>query len=279
MKHAFLIIAHNEFDILSILVDLLDDSRNDVFIHIDKKVNDLPTIKTKYSNVFFVDNSNRVDVRWGDISQIEAEFALFELANQKGPYAYYHMISGVHLPLVKQDAFHEYFSTIPVSQVFVPMTSSPEELERKGNRMNLFMKSFNNSLMSQRLWRVGIKVQDLLGIYVNKDRTFIKASNWVSITDDAVKFLLSKKKEILIKYKYTMCGDELFLPTELVYSGKNWNIIYSDKLLMHIMGNANAQVFTDEDFTTLMESNCLFARKFSSKHFGIVEKILDKIKS
>ena len=37
-KHAFLIMAHNEHDILNKLLLLLDDERNDIFIHYDKKM-------------------------------------------------------------------------------------------------------------------------------------------------------------------------------------------------------------------------------------------------
>ena len=33
-----MIIAHNEFELLEILVRLLDDPRNDIYIHIDAKV-------------------------------------------------------------------------------------------------------------------------------------------------------------------------------------------------------------------------------------------------
>ena len=36
-KHAFLIIAHKLDFTLSTLLSLLDDKRNDIFIHIDKK--------------------------------------------------------------------------------------------------------------------------------------------------------------------------------------------------------------------------------------------------
>ena len=38
-KHTYLIIAHNNFYILEKLLLLLDDERNDIYIHIDKKVN------------------------------------------------------------------------------------------------------------------------------------------------------------------------------------------------------------------------------------------------
>lgn len=37
-KHAYLIIAHNDFEILENLIILLDDMRNDIYIHIDVKV-------------------------------------------------------------------------------------------------------------------------------------------------------------------------------------------------------------------------------------------------
>lgn len=37
MRHAFLLIAHNEFQLLKVLLSMLDDKRNDIFLHIDKK--------------------------------------------------------------------------------------------------------------------------------------------------------------------------------------------------------------------------------------------------
>ena len=39
-KHAYLIVAHNNFYILERLVKLLDYEFNDIYIHIDKKVKD-----------------------------------------------------------------------------------------------------------------------------------------------------------------------------------------------------------------------------------------------
>ena len=36
-KHAYLIIAHTNFDQLQKLVKMLDNDKNDIFIHVDKK--------------------------------------------------------------------------------------------------------------------------------------------------------------------------------------------------------------------------------------------------
>ena len=36
-KHAYLIMAHSDFGLLRKLIVLLDDARNDIYVHVDKK--------------------------------------------------------------------------------------------------------------------------------------------------------------------------------------------------------------------------------------------------
>lgn len=36
-KHAYLIAAHSQFELLKKLIVLLDDERNDIYIHVDQK--------------------------------------------------------------------------------------------------------------------------------------------------------------------------------------------------------------------------------------------------
>ena len=87
-KHAFLIMAHNEYDILNKLLLLLDDERNDIFIHYDKKSKlPPPPIELKYLNIHVF---KKVDVGWGEDSQIECEMFLFNEAYKKGPFDYYY---------------------------------------------------------------------------------------------------------------------------------------------------------------------------------------------
>ena len=52
-KHAYCIITHGDPYCLNVLTHLLDDSRNDIFIHVDKKVNIdiIKHIKLKYSRL------------------------------------------------------------------------------------------------------------------------------------------------------------------------------------------------------------------------------------
>lgn len=67
--HAYLIIAHNKFEQLKKLIKVLDDKRNDIFIHVDEKSFDkfcLDDIKKdlKYSEIYVIENP--VNVIWGD---------------------------------------------------------------------------------------------------------------------------------------------------------------------------------------------------------------------
>ena len=41
-KHTYLIMAHNEFEVLKELLLGLDDDRNHIYIHFDKKVKEIP---------------------------------------------------------------------------------------------------------------------------------------------------------------------------------------------------------------------------------------------
>lgn len=65
-KHAFLIIAHKLDFTLSTLLSLLDDKRNDIFIHIDKKTSEVDeaTIKSKVTNAGITFVKKRSSVTW-----------------------------------------------------------------------------------------------------------------------------------------------------------------------------------------------------------------------
>ena len=81
--------AHNEWQLLNTLLSLIDDERNDIFLHIDKKVKEMPQLyKPLHAKLFFT--PKRYDVRWGDVGQVLSEMHLFKTAHNHGPYQYYH---------------------------------------------------------------------------------------------------------------------------------------------------------------------------------------------
>ena len=61
-RHAYLIMAHNEWSLLNVLLSLLDDDRNDIYLHIDQKVKQMPDLyQPKYSALYYT--PKRYDVR------------------------------------------------------------------------------------------------------------------------------------------------------------------------------------------------------------------------
>ncbi|MBF1379856.1 MAG: glycosyl transferase, partial [Porphyromonas sp.] len=79
MKHAYLILAHGSYALLQRFVSAIDDERNDIFIHIDRKQTELPHLQVRHSRLFLLDRE-RVSVFWGDVSVVAAEFALINFA-------------------------------------------------------------------------------------------------------------------------------------------------------------------------------------------------------
>lgn len=63
-KHAFLIIAHKVDFTFNILLQLLDDARNDIYLHIDKKTRevDFDSIKKQVKNAGLFYSLNRLNV-------------------------------------------------------------------------------------------------------------------------------------------------------------------------------------------------------------------------
>ena len=267
MKHAWLVIAHNEFEILQMLTDALDHPESDIYVHIDKKVKEMPVLHAAKSKLYVLDR--RLDVRWGTFSQIECELLLFETAAARGPYDYYHVISGVTLPLKPLSEIDAFFRAAGGKSVLMGLCKDePYQETLKMRRYNFFLKNYQSAnatkrQMSQFLWKSAIAVQRILGIETNRGKEFYKASNWLSLAEEAVKYILSRKEEIRKVFRYTLCGDEYFVPSELMSSPLKDRIVSHEQYLYQEMGRATTASFPLAAWEEMKASTYLFARKFT----------------
>lgn len=291
-KHAYLIIAHNNFYILEKALKLIDDPRNDIYIHIDKKVKNFDFDKykelVKKSKIIFI---KRKSITWGDFSQIRCEVDLLKAAinnsdNQK--YSYYHLLSGVDLPIKTQDYIHEFMDENSGLE-FVHYAGKEEENNVK-QRINIYyLISFHNSTRNKKIKYIGQKMKNLCDkiqkkININRLKKYddeIKfGANWFSITDNLARYIVQNEKTINKHYKYSLCADELFLQT-LVYNSKFKDNIYIKTMNDEKESNmryvdwtrGEPYTFKTMDFDELISSKCLFARKFSEEDKEIVDKI------
>lgn len=224
MKHAFLIIAHNEYPILEVLLSMLDDERNDIYLHIDKRAvalyQKIKGFKTRKAGFYLIEKS--IKVYWGDISLVKAEYLLFETALKNGTYVYYHLLSGTDLPIKSQDYIHEFFHKNSGKEFvgFWQNAAHQRDLERKVFRYYFFtqrLKDKGNLLHEiTSLIRNAVLALHKISNYRRKTTfEFKKGGQWVSITENAVSYLLQYKSTILKRMKYTLCPDEIFIQTLL----------------------------------------------------------------
>lgn len=287
MRHAYLIQSYNDFYILECLLKLIDDQRNDIYVHIDKKVKNFDFLYyknlVKKSNIFF---TKRIDVRWGTYTQIESELILFGEAFKRH-YNYYHLLSGSDLIIKSQGEIHDFFKKNSgfeficfdchdkVKETTLDRISYYHLFTSNMRAKNKFVHKIFNSLHT-RIFNVEKK----LNIKRKIPFEVRKGANWVSITDGLVKYILENKKMIKKYFSKGYCADELFIQT-LVYNSEFYNKVYSKKdddyagIKRLIDWNRGAPyTFREKDFDEIIRCDRFFARKFST---SVDKKIIDKI--
>lgn len=292
-KHAYLIIVHNEFEILKLQVAALDDARNDIYIHFDAKCCELPLLECTEANLYIL--PERIDVRWGDYSQIRAELLLFENAHEmqksKGvSYQYYHLMSGTDIPLKSQDYIHDFFYEHNGREFLGFFQGNIElELRKKVQMYHLFPKYFSKERklnLRSVLRALFCRVQLLVGFKRNNKIELVRGTNWVSVTNNFVEYLLGKKKEINRRFNHTFCADEVYKHT-LCWNSSFKNKIYnSNNEALGCMREINWVITEKEsflpsfkmtDYDRLKKSPMLFARKFDTMNIDIVKRILAEL--
>ncbi len=275
-RHAYLILAHNEFEVLSRLVTALDDERNDIYVHVDARVRELPSLKTHKSRLEVLED--RIPTFWGDTSLMEAEYRLLRLAAAHGGYSFYHIISGVHFPLKNQDGIHDFFDGQEKCSVLSPMETTEKEIEYKFARRHFFVRGQSSSSpVVQRLcnilWRMILFFQKWLPKRNCKDID-VKASQWCSLSEDAVVCLLANHGEAVKRFRHTFCCDEFFVPYMLKKYGIRWT--EDEHLLFMKFRIFSPKVLDEQDFEAIVGSGCLFARKFTRNN-SLISKIEDTL--
>ncbi len=292
-RHAYCIIAHKDIYCLNKLLECIDDSRNDIFLLIDKKSDIDSSEICQPSNSQLFTPPRNVNIYWGDISQIKAELHILEIAKKYGQYDYYHLLSGQDLPLQSQDMIHTFFDNIPKGTNFIGFTSTDKpdaSLKPKIEYYIPFIKYLRctnkyKCYLFDKTRSFVINIQKRFNIQRYDISLFKKGANWVSITEPFVEFLISNKKDILKTYRGVLCPDEIYKQT-LLWNSKFRDTIYDSSeeyngCLREIdWKRGNPYTYRSNDFNTLTSSNKLFARKFDSQvDKFIIDAICDKVKN
>ena len=230
-RHAYMIMAHNDFDMLYEILRELDYRRNDIFLHIDRKSQNVPIehlcSAVKEANLVIIPRKN---VNWGGYTQIACELHLMRNALESGHHAYYHMMTGAMAPIKSQEEIFEFFDNCGNKEFIGFDNSSNFE-----SRVCLYH-------IYNEIGKATTKTDQIKVLIINKFNGFQKKIGYIykptrnisfkkgfvywSLTEDAIKYILINEKNIKKIYKHSFCGDELFIQT-LLYNSEFRKKIYN----------------------------------------------------
>lgn len=290
IKHAYLIAAHNDFYILEKLVSLLDYEENDIFIHVDKKVVDFnpdPFYRlVKKAKIKFVP---RIKITHGSYSLIAFELILLKEAI-KTPHQYYHLLSGVDLPIKSHEQIMAFFEEKDGNEFigFDPTANEKGNYYQKLRYFHFFREFTPPALMKYEKFRnmrykmiaLSLKYQEILGVNRIDDTksNFWKGDQWFSVTHKFASYVLSVESQIRKTYRYTLSANENFMQTIAMNSEFKERTV-KNSLRFIDWDRGSPYTFTSDDFVSLMNSDKLWARKFSSqKDINVIDRIYETLK-
>lgn len=275
MRFAYLIMAHHRFDVLKLLLNDLDDVRNDIYLHIDSESEaDIDSIKACVTVSRLVCIRRR-RVYWGDVSQIECVIDLLKASVSDGYHDYYHFLAGVELPVPSQDAIHRFFEAHQGKEfIGFDTANGPEQYldrvmyrhyfrkyERRYNRYTKRLLLLGERLLARQIQKGKNRIRGHEDYYRKGD------AKW-SVTHDLALHFIARYPEMKPVYRWSYCGDELFFQTEVYHSRFYENVYNKEDEFASSMRYAvwtGQGRLTMQDVVTLIQSGRLFARKFESE--------------
>jgi hypothetical protein len=281
MKLAYLILAHNNFEQLTLLINQLTHPDVSFFIHIDSKVDD----SVVQNLVESISNENthfleyRVKINWGGFSIFKAIHDLITKAIGHNKYDYLSLISGQDFPIKSNKKIIDDLS-YNLGKEFISYHPLPYK-NWAGNggldRINYFW------LIDDLGWQNAhvFATNQFLG---KATRQFPRGlapyggSMWFTITTECATYIthyLSNNPDVLVYFRYVMIPDELIIPT-LVLNSKFKDKVINDNLRYAdwSTGAPHPKTLTVSDLPNLIASSAHIARKFDDT---IDKKIISKV--
>lgn len=283
-KHAMLVMAHSNYEFLELLLYELDHVANDVYLHIDRKtkwsqdkINALGK-QLRYSKLFLV---KRISVNWGGYSQVKCEINLLKTA-VSNKYDYYHLISGADFPLKSQEEIHRVIEK-KCGDFYLKYDICNDEKQEWENRLRWYY--FFQEQKRTKLWSKNsllkkfdyyyIRIQQKLGINRLERFTGIieKGDNWFSASHEGAEFILDNVGKYKKYFRWSSCCDELFIHTILANEPNELNIV-RDNFRKIDWERGRPYIWQAGDILELMDSECLFARKFNNESIDLCRKLI-----
>lgn len=293
-KHAYLILAHKNFGQLHKLIELLDNGRNDIYVHVDAKAtgfnpDDFADAVVESRLVFLQD---RFNVSWGGVSIMRSELALLKRAIADGEHDYYHLVSGMDMPIKTQTEIHDFFDSHKGYE-FINLWEFKNSTATRFKYYTVFPEG-EGRFATRIVNHIFKGLQMAVGYRINRGIDFRFGSQWFSITDALARYVVSQEGWLEKVFRHTSTCDEIFLPTLVAASP------FADKLFVATPVRNQKQVnlanmrfidwsrgesirhpwvFRSSDMNLLESVSHLWARKFDEEVDGeIIDLLYNRLK-
>lgn len=281
MKIALMMLCHTLPEQINSFISWFDEENFDIYLHVDSKSNIQSMIKNQ-SNVYFVPNERRIDVRWGTFSMVQATLELIELVSRIGVYDYCWLCSGQDFPIKSSKKIVD-FMNHKKNTNFISFVSS-ENYPKTGGEKTQFDKRcaiiYPSWIIGKSFIQRGVKKAyvTLTGGTKNTFKMFERklpgglspffGSQWWCLNWQTISWIreyIAQHEEVCEFYKRTLCPDESFFQTLVMNSPYSQIIEPNLVYLVWENNQSSPKTFADGDYDLLMASDKLFARKMDCR--------------
>lgn len=279
MRQAILITAYRDIPMLKKLVDYFDDDF-ELFVHVDKRCQESLASLNKREHLHLF---RTFAVEWGDCKHLLAIVMLMREAYSHPDLEYFHLITGSDYPcksLADLKTFCEehrndnYLEHFPLPHPDWGSEGGLNRIQYWWLRPNIHRS--NGAWVTRKL----VNLQRRMGIrrsfkYFNGN--LYGGGTYWSLSRKAVGLALdylNQHPDYLRRFQHTSIAEEICLPTLWCNSG----IPLINNYMRYIdwgADGANPQVLTETDYTKIISSKALFARKMESEISDCLIKKLD----
>lgn len=281
MKLAYMLQAHSGENQLIKLIENLAGGDTDIFLHIDKKSEQLYiNLSKRYSNaenVYVIED--RISVNWSGFTMVEATLKLMNrVKSTNRKYDYISLISGQDFP-IKSKEYIETFYSENQGKEFIEFRDIGHHFWRL-KCYSFFRENINNRKLYMRVMDNILRYPQKILIRRNnfKNMNLYYGSMWYTITYECLLYIvkyLSDNPKFYKQFRLTSCSDEHFFQMIVMNSPFKNNVVNNNlRYIDWPIGASSPKTLTIKDYDKLKASDKLYARKFNCEiDKDIIEKI------
>ena len=285
MRHAFLILAYNEFWLLKKLIAFLSNQSCDIYLNIDKKTDISKADLDDLQSNMCIRRITRHTIHWGGRNMLNCEIEMLKFALFENRADYFHLLSGQDYPIRPLSAFLAFFEKERGKNFLYCKKGSFKKIWRQ-----LFFFQPLDWYDARGKWgdriTLGLcEVQMKLGLFRSVSclpMNIYVGSQWFSLTKKACDFIVSytaEHKSFYRRLKNTFVPDEIYINTILMNYFHEEEIVSTDNLRYirwYEENGNNPSNLGMEHFAILASRHEFFARKMTLRYGLELVKNIDK---